>query len=476
MTRAARLIFKRGPLRTNLLLGVLAGGLVGFIRQLIREADDRVLGFAAVAAWEAGLFVLFAAVLLTQPKNRWSWPVVLTAGLLCRFCTLFSEPFLSTDVYRYAWDGVVQHAGISPYRFVPANPALAFLRGPNQDLYDNINRRDWAVTIYPPGAQVLFYLVTSLVPSMSGMKLAMILFEGLTVWALYRLLRRMGREPEQAALYCLCPLLAWEIGIAGHLDSAAMAFVVLAMLARWERRPALVGLFLGLAAMTKLYPLALFPALWRRGDWRMPAVIAALTAAGYGAYASVGWRVFGFLGGYAKEEGMTSGERYYLLNLAHAVPGLRWVSVPLYVGLAALVFAGLACWCWRTCASPLQDGRDLGQTRFFHLPAEANFVVPCAAIALTLNLLFSPRYPWYGAWLVPFLVLVPSLTLLTYLTALFYLCTSSLATGTGAKQFQMNSILYGCVAAAFVLECGFRRWWAGSFRVREQPARETVTD
>ncbi len=453
-----RLLLLRGPFRTNFLLLLLGAGLVLFIRQLIREADERAIGFAAVAAWEAALFVLAAAVVVTQPKNRWTWPIILIAGILCRFATMFSEPFLSTDVYRYAWDGVVEHAGISPYRYVPADPALAFLREPNQDLYNNINRRDYAVTIYPPGAQILFYLVTFLVPTMSAMKFVMILFEGLTLWALVKLLGKIGRPPEQALLYALCPLLAWEIGVAGHLDSVAMAYIVLAMGARMERRPGWTGFFLGLATMTKLYPLVLFPALWRRGDWKMPAVMAGMAVAGYASYASVGWKVFGFLTGYAEEEGMNSGERFYLLNFLHTIPGLEWVRVPVYLGLAGCVFAGLAFWCWRTCADPKQDGRETAQTRAFGLPAEASFVVPCVAIALVVNLLFSPRYPWYGAWLVPFLALVPSLTLLTYLCGLFYLCTSDLAVGHGPKQYTMNSILYGMVLGALLIEAAWR-WW-----------------
>ncbi len=435
---------------------MLAAALVGFIRQLIRESDDRVLGFQAVAGWEAGLFVAAFFVIATQPKNRWTWWIALTAGILCRAATLFSEPFLSTDIYRYAWDGVVQHAHISPYRYVPAAPELEFLREPNQDVYDNINRRDWAVTIYPPGAQVLFYLVTYLVPTVGGMKLAMVLFEGLTVLGLVKLLQRMGRAPAQAALYCLCPLLAWEIGVAGHLDSAAMAFIVLALLARYDRRPGLTGVFLGCATMIKLFPLVLFPALYRRGDWKMPAVIVGMAVGGYAAYSSVGWRVFGFLSGYAKEEGMNSGERYYLLNLLHTARGFRWVTVPMYEAVAALVFAGLAYWCWRTCADPQRSGRETLLTRAFRLPASADFLIPCAIIALTLNLLFSPRYPWYGAWLVPFLALLPSVTLLTYICTLFYLCTTPLATGAGAPQFQMNSILYSYVLGAFVVEAGWR--------------------
>ena len=40
-----------------------------------------------------------------------------------------APPFLSSDIYRYVWDGQVQAAGINPYRYVPADPALAGLRG-----------------------------------------------------------------------------------------------------------------------------------------------------------------------------------------------------------------------------------------------------------------------------------------------------------------------------------------------------------
>jgi hypothetical protein len=92
--------------------------------------------------------------------------------------------FLSSDIYRYAWDGVVQHAGISPYRYAPGDPALSFLRAPNQDLFNHINRREYAQTIYPPAAQIIFYLVTWISSTVRFMKLAMVLFEGMIVWAL----------------------------------------------------------------------------------------------------------------------------------------------------------------------------------------------------------------------------------------------------------------------------------------------------
>ena len=77
-----------------------------------------------------------------------------------------------------------------------------------------------------------------------------------------------------------------------------MAFISLALLFRYRRQPMLTGLFLGLAVMTKLYPLVLLPALmmkrdggpsiFKGWDWRMPSVVLALIAVGYAAYSSVG--------------------------------------------------------------------------------------------------------------------------------------------------------------------------------------------
>jgi hypothetical protein len=73
-------------------------------------------------------------------------------------------------------------------------------------------------------------------------------------------------------------------------------------------------------------------------------------------------------------------------------------------------------------------------------------------------LLFSPHYPWYVAWLVPFFTLVPDLTVFAYICGLFYMCTTALAVGTGPSQFLLNKILYGGVLIAFLLDLFLRRW------------------
>ena len=266
------------PWQTNAALVAIGFGLIAATRQLISENDTYVIGTSGVSSISLALFLGAVLILLLKPNNvdRWTFPIIIGFGVACRIVALFPDPFLSSDVYRYAWDGVVQHAHINPYRYVPGNPALTFLREPNADLFASMNRRDYAHTIYPPAAQLLFDLVTYLNPEVTRRKLSRVVMEGVTMTGLVLLLRELGVRREWTLVYAWFPLVIWEISGSGHVDSLVMAWMVLALLFRYRRQPVLTGLFLGLAVLTKFYPLVLFPALYRRGDWKMPATMAAL--------------------------------------------------------------------------------------------------------------------------------------------------------------------------------------------------------
>lgn len=451
--------YQAHPWLTNAALLLLGSGLLSLSRQLVSEYDHFTLGFSGVSGWSAILYIASVVLILTQPVNRFTFPIILTVAIACRLIPLFSEPFLSSDVYRYVWDGIVQHAHISPYRYVPGDPALTFLREPNQVIFDNINRRNYAHTIYPPIAQALFYCITFISPTLTGMKTAMVLFEGLILYALIQILRGLGMRREQVLLYAWCPLLIWEIAGSGHLDSAAMAFISLALLFRLRRRPILAGLFLGLAVMTKLYPIVLLPALliprestdesslWNPShwDWKLPAATFAVIAFGYAAYSSVGLLVFGFLGGYFQEEGMTTGTRYFFLELAQHILGLHHLLTAVFYLACIAIFAALKMWALkRSSDSVSQPGR------------EAAFLTPAFALATALMVLFSPHYPWYILWLIPFFTLIPNLPILTYLMAAFYLFTTPLADGTLSKMFILNKTLYGAVFMATLIYVALR--------------------
>ncbi len=450
------------PWHTNAALILIGFALVCFTRQLIWEYDTEhhyQIGFSGVSSAQLALYLAAVAILLVKRANidRYTFPIILTFAILCRLVALFPDPVLSSDVYRYVWDGIVQHAHINPYRYVPADKALNFLHLPTQDMYqetyDNINRRDYAHTIYPPAAQMLFYAITWISATMTAMKTAMILFEGLMLWGLVRLLREMGVRREWALVWTLVyawmPMPIWEFAGSGHVDAIVMAFMVLALLFRYRRQPVLTGVFLALAVLTKFYPLVLFPALYRRGDWKMPATMAAMAALFYAPYLSVGKRVFGFLGGYVYEEGMETGTRYFPLQFMQRLPGLHGFSSAAYMIFAALIFGALMLWAWRTGCRD-DSARDA-------------FLWPAFGLALALMLLFSPHYPWYVAWLIPLLVLRPSLTVVTYVGAFFYLCTTALAVGYGPKQYELNEILYAAVLIALIIEVTMRKLFG--FRV-----------
>ena len=459
------------PWQTNAALLVFGLGLILLSRQLVGEYHHFTLGFSGVSGLSALLYIASVLLVLTQPVDRLTLPIILVIAVACRIAPLFAEPWLSSDIYRYVWDGIVQHAHISPYRYVPGDPALAFLRAPHQSIFDHINRRDYAHTIYPPGAEALYYLITAVSPTVLAMKCVMVLCEAVTVDALIKILRQLNLRREQILLYAWCPLLVWEIAGSGHLDSVAMACISLALLFRIRRRPILTGLFLGIAVMTKFYPIILLPALMlpRRPlplnkkwaflnpslwDWKLPSTVFALIALGYAAYSSVGKLVFGFLGGYAQEEGIATGTRYFLLDLAQHIPGLQNFPTAAYYLFCILIFIAIKLWALQTAA---EQG------------TETAFLRPAFAFAIALMLLFSPHYPWYIAWLIPFFTLLPTLPILVYLMAFFYLFTTRLADGSLTKMFILNEILYAAVAIAVILYIALRNRSIAGLNFHQRP-------
>jgi hypothetical protein len=97
-----------------------------------------------------------------------------------------------------------------------------------------------------------------------------------------------------------------------------------------------------------------------------------------------------------------------------------------------------------------------------HMNGAPTFLRVGMWMALALMLLFSPHYPWYIIWLIPFFALVPSPTPLMYLMMFFYMFTTALADGSAPKMFVLNRILYGAVAGAFLLEMTVLRRWLRS--------------
>lgn len=318
------------------------------------------------------------------PTGRLALAGILGAALGFRLLLLPTLPSLSTDIYRYLWDGRLQVAGESPYRYAPAALELAAFR--DAVIYPALNHADWR-TVYPPGAQLLFAGMAWLAPGrVHAFKFLIVLFDAATIALLLGWLRAVGRPPAWVLVYAWHPLAVVELAGSGHLDAVAIALSVAALWAATRGREGWAGALAGAGALVKLYPLLLLPALWRSRPGRTLAASGAILAAGYGYYARDGAEVLGSLGRYVVEEEFN--------------PGLRGV---LALALAPLGPAGQGA----ARLAPLLALAALAVT--IGLRARA---VPAARRALWLiggYLVAVPSlFPWYALWLVPCLAVLPS--------------------------------------------------------------------
>ncbi|HYP25690.1 MAG TPA: hypothetical protein VE262_03140 [Blastocatellia bacterium] len=407
----------------------------GFLHRFIQG----ISGYIAMFIAHFAIYLLACYVVFRLPRPPSRALRVSTIVLVILFAALFRAelvgrpPYLSSDTYRYIWDGRVQSAGINPYRYVPSAPELQHLR--EEKIYPRINRSDYAPTPYPPVAQALYFAIYTVYPlSITAFKVAMSLFDMIAMLAIMSVLARAGLDPARAILFAWHPLLIWEGAHSGHVESAFIAFIALGLLARTHGKAALTGCAIGLAAMVKFYPALLLPVFMfsgaaslgdprqlsaRRAGRALEAVrsvllngmnvrlilaFACTVALAYLPYLSAGKGVLGYLPNEFKEEGyLDSGSRYFILLLINsALP----VPTIIFMTFAAVSLAGLGLW--------------------FMVKKKADAVdVARGSIAMIgLFWLFTtPRYTWYYAWILPFLCFVPRVAwlYLTGATILLYL-------------------------------------------------------
>jgi alpha-1,6-mannosyltransferase len=361
-------------------------------------------GWALILIFAAGgTGILLALRIADSADQRSALMVILFGALLMRLGFLFVEPYLSSDIYRYIWDGRVQAAGINPYRYLPNAPELSHLR--DAAIFPNINRAETAVTIYPPAAQAIFLALTRFGESVVAMKLGLITFDAATIAALIALLNRLGRPATHVAIYAWHPLAIWEIAGSGHIDIAMCALLMTGLLLFLQGRTLCAGAAVTLGALVKPTALLALPVFWRPWSWRLPLVVAVAVLLAYLPYLSVGSGVLGYLWGYIEEEGLASGRGFNLLWLLERFAGPVPGALHMYVAIAGVILAGTAL------------------AVAFRRDRRAETSVACLSwLLIVFLILASPHFPWYFLALVPVLALNPSGTgwVLTLASPLLY--------------------------------------------------------
>ena len=403
--------------------------------------------FMKVAFVQSAIYLVAAWIVIRARPSNSTVLIAVAFAILFRLSILFAPPYLSDDIYRYVWDGRVQAAGINPYRYIPAAPELAHLR--DETIYPKINRKDWAHTIYPPVAQVVFLLTTRISESVTWMKATMLLFELITIWAVAQLLTLLGRPRQLLLMYAWHPLVVWEFAGSGHVDAISICFIALALLA-WQRKSDLgAGVALACATLVKLFPVVLVPAILKRDRWLIAPILAVTIIAGYLVYLSVGpAAVFGSLPGYTQERGLFTGQQFYALSLAHKL-GLELPSLA-YLIAVMLIMSALGLWV-------LVRGRS------------EDYLKHALVLATATTVLFAPHFSWYFCWLALFLCFTPRLSIF-YLTIASLLLYATWLGDSPGEMFLIKSLIYLPALLIGIIEFFRGRLGLSNARLYAEPA------
>ncbi|OGI49893.1 MAG: hypothetical protein A3E57_02185 [Candidatus Muproteobacteria bacterium RIFCSPHIGHO2_12_FULL_60_33] len=342
------------------------------------------LAFAAYA-WAARQILADAGTF----KGPSTLTVILGFALLFRATLFFSAPSLSDDIYRYVWDGMLVNRGINPYQYAPGAPELSPLR---DAFYAGINHRDIG-TPYGPVLMGVFAAAQAVAHSVYAMKIPFLVFDGLIVLLLLRLLDVVGKPRSHVLIYAWNPLAVVEVAGSGHNDTAAVLLLLGAiyLLMRGRGRFGAFGFVAAVAA--KYFALLFLPAMWKRLDrtkWLiLPLGLALFFSPFFSALDAHLASVF------------TVGAHWRFNDSVFALLNFITGSAVVSKAIAAAIFAAVAIAVYRS-EIPVLKG--------------ALWLIG-AALLLT-----STLYPWYLLWLVPFLCFYPQRAwiLLTGLVMLSY--------------------------------------------------------
>lgn len=369
-------------------VGIVSTGIWFLLAQvgdpLSHIATILALYLAAFAAYVIGIFLVTAGDRNNDGRKKnfsiLSW--VILVAVLSRTPLLLRPPLLSSDLYRYVWDGRMTNLGVNPYRHAPDDPQVARWRDP---LWQHINFKQYS-TIYPPVSQAVFALAYRLNPASTfGFKWVFFCFDMGTMLFLLLMLRRMGRPLAHVLLYAWNPLVILEIAGSGHQDILAVFFLVFALWAGGS------GISLALSAMSKGYSLLLTP-LMGRGNWKFWLGFCCMLIISTLPFVGAGAQVFGGLRAYTTHwQGNHSlfGLIEFTCRQFTIRPLLSAKCISAVILIGIVILQSRRAWKGDSPTDPVEIMRS-------------------GLIVLLWFFFLSPTvYPWYLVCLVPLLVFVP---------------------------------------------------------------------
>ncbi|MHB9014053.1 MAG: glycosyltransferase 87 family protein [Ignavibacteriaceae bacterium] len=243
-----------------------------------------IINYAVVYISSSILFVLMCWFIL-----KYNIPVnyifsLIAVALILRIVLISLHPIGSDDYYRYVWDGKVLANGINPYEFAPNDTSLTKLH--SSIIPARVNYPDMK-TIYPPLAQLFFYFSYKIGgESFIGIKLLLFLFDLMTMFGIFLIIKKMKMDYKNILIYVLSPLPLFQFFIDAHVDGFGLPLLIFAIFFYIDNKKTLSYIFIGLSICVKPLGLILLPTIFfneKAFSERIKAIIipVAITALMY---------------------------------------------------------------------------------------------------------------------------------------------------------------------------------------------------
>src|SRR3989442_12753846 len=121
---------------------------------------------------------------------------------------------------------------------------------------------------------------------------------------------------------------------------------------------------------------------------------------------------------------MESGEQFFLLSAIRRIPLGFHVPTVAFAVFAVVILGGLAVWISR------KQHED------------ENYIANALIMASVFTVLVAPHFPWYFAWLIPFLCFIPSVPVFYLTLSSFLLYLTWIYWETDTQVFKIKALMF----------------------------------
>ncbi len=202
---------------------------------------------------------------------------------------LFLTPQLSTDYYRFLWDGEIYWKGFNPFDFTPNELIHSknfisneYLNGLHKEMGE-LSQTNFSC--YTPLNQYFFILSTWFTDSIYWntviLKSFIIGSEILGLVFIIKLFKLLQIQVNKVFFLFLNPLFIIESIGNVHFEGVMISFLIIAFYFVLKLKIFHAGIFFSLAIQIKLIPLLLLPFLWRFIGWKKSVIAYSMIGIGF---------------------------------------------------------------------------------------------------------------------------------------------------------------------------------------------------